>query len=346
MSLKRRSQKELSEDTRKIEKGKPKTEDSYVSIDKDTLLISTGSTLLDLAIAGGRVRGGGIPGGIMAEIFGPSASGKTALCTEIAGAAQDKGGDVFFVDPEARIDKEYSRIYGFEMTKDNYARPDTVTETFELIENWKPENNKVINVFAADSIAALSTNMEMGEGDKRGQRKAKELSEGCRKTARLIAHNNKLILFTNQERDGEFGKTTPGGHAIPYHCSLRLRVIRKGRIEKKKKINSGVEVKKTIGIHSEVLVKKSTVDDEYRTAPLYIIFGVGIDDVRANLQYVKDMEKLTKYWCVDDSFSTLDKAISYIEENDLEPKLREKVIDIWEEIEAKFHTSRKNKKRF
>jgi RecA/RadA recombinase len=274
-------------------------------------------------------------------------SHNTALVTEVAGAAQDKGGDVFFVDPEARIDKEYSKIYGFEMTKENYARPDTVTETFQLIEEWAPANEKAINVFAADSIAALSTNMEMSvDGDKRGQRKAKELSEGCRKTARLIAHNNKLILFTNQERDGEFGKTTPGGHAIPYHCSLRLRVIRKGRIEKKKKITSGVEVKKTIGIESEVLVKKSTVDDEYRTAPLYIIFGVGIDDVRANLQYVKDMMKKTKYQCVDQEWATMDKAIAYIEENDLEPQLREMVIDIWEEVEAKFHMDRKAKKRF
>lgn len=346
MSLQRRSKEETTTAARKIEKEKPKTQDAYTSIDKNTLLISTGSTLLDLAIAGGRVRGGGIPGGIMAEIYGPSASGKTGLITEIAGAAQDKGGEVFFVDPEARIDKEYSRIYGFEMTKENYSRPDTVTETFALIEEWKPENEKVINVFAADSIAALSTEMEMGDGDKRGQRKAKELSEGCRKTARLIAQNNKLILFTNQERDGEFGKTTPGGHAIPYHCSLRLRVTRKGRIEKEKKIKSGKIVKKTIGIHSEVLVKKSTVDDEYRVATLYIIFGVGIDDVRANLQYVKDMEKLTKYWCVTQDYASMDKAISYIEENDLESELRERVIDIWEEVEDKFHSDRKKKVRF
>jgi RecA/RadA recombinase len=346
MSLKRRSKEETEEITRKIEKSTPNTKEAYTSIDKDTLLISTGSTLLDLAIAGGRVRGGGIPGGIMVEIFGPSGSGKTGLITEIAGAAQDKGGEVFFADPEARIDKEYSRIYGFHMTKENYTRPDTVTEVFQSIEEWKPASEKLINVFAADSIAALSTNMEMGEGDKRGQRKAKELSEGCRKTARLIAQNNKLVLFTNQERDGDYGPTTPGGKAIPYHCSLRLRVTRKGRIEKEKKLDSGKVVKKVIGIESEILVKKSTVDDEYRTAPLYIIFGVGIDDVRANLQYVKDMQKLTKYWCVDQEYVSMDKSIEYIEKNDFESELREKVIVIWEEIEAKFHTERKAKKRF
>ena len=35
-------------------------------------VVSTGSTLLDLAISGGRIRGGGIPTGILMEIFGPS----------------------------------------------------------------------------------------------------------------------------------------------------------------------------------------------------------------------------------------------------------------------------------
>ena len=95
-----------------------------------------------------------------------------------------------------------------------------------------------------------------------------------------------------------------------------------------------------------MLIKKSTVDDEYRTAPIFIIFGVGIDDVRANLQYVKDMEKLSKYWCVDTEYVAMDKAIAYIEENDLEEELRERVIDIWEEVEAKFTMERKKKKRF
>ena len=39
-------------------------------------MVSTGSTLLDLAISGTRVRGGGYPGGILVEIFGASGTGK------------------------------------------------------------------------------------------------------------------------------------------------------------------------------------------------------------------------------------------------------------------------------
>ena len=41
-------------------------------IKKSGKLVSTGSTLLDLAISGGTYDEGGLPGGILVEIFGPS----------------------------------------------------------------------------------------------------------------------------------------------------------------------------------------------------------------------------------------------------------------------------------
>ena len=81
-----------------------------------SVVLSTGSTLLDLAISGGKVRGGGIPSGIMVEIFGPSGTGKTAILSEVCaynqGEDKAKGGDVMFLDPEGRLDKAYSKIYG------------------------------------------------------------------------------------------------------------------------------------------------------------------------------------------------------------------------------------------
>ena len=211
----------------------------------DKMMISTGSTLLDLAISGGRKRGGGIPGGLMIELFGPSSSGKTALMVEIAASAQFKGGRTTILDPEARLDEEYSRLYGMELGKDDYHRPKTVTDVFAQIMDWEPEDTDVINVMGVDSIAALSTEMELSkDGDKRGQRKAKELSEGCRKTATVMAEPHKLIIFTNQERQSEYGKTTPGGFAVGYHASLRCRVARKSRIEKEKAVKEKAKKKR------------------------------------------------------------------------------------------------------
>jgi len=308
-------------------------------------VVSTGSTLLDLAISGKRIRGGGLPGGILVEIFGPESSGKTAVIAEIAASAQARGGEALFLDPEARFDREYARIYGVEINEKYYYRPDTVTETFEIIRNWKPSKDDVINVVACDSLAALSTQMELDDGDKMGMRRAKEFSQELRKVCRLIANNNWLVVCSNQLRQGDKGEITPGGKAIPYYSSLRIRIAAEEKLIKQVTLPSGKTIKKVIGIKSKFLIKKSSLDDPFREGYLYIIFGYGIDDVRANLQYIKDMEKLTKYRAVDREFRRMDDAIRYIEENDLYDALREEVINLWESIESKFEVKRKPKPR-
>lgn len=321
-------------------------ETHYTPIDTNKV-VSTGSTLLDLAISGGRIRGGGLPGGIMVELHGPSGSGKTALAVDIAASVQNKGGEADIADPEARLDKEYARIYGLELDKKNYSQPKLVTEVFDGIYKWAPPNKKVINVKIIDSIAALVSAKEMEDGgDKRGQRKAKDLHEGCRKTSVEIADGHKLIVFTNHEMDGEYGKVTPGGKAVPYYSSVRIRIQQKEKIMPEKQIASGKKVKMVTGVYSLCTLVKNSVDNGYRDAPLYIIYGQGIDDVRANLQWYKQMMNATKYIAVDKEYQRLDFAIRYIEENDLEGELRECVIDLWEEIQEKFKTTRKKKVRF
>ena len=332
----------------------------YVPLDTN-LVVSTGSTLLDLAISGSRIRGGGLPGGILVEIFGPPSSGKTSLLVEICSSVQSSGGEVLIADPEARLDKEYASLFGLKIPKEIYRRPNTVTELSDLIWNWNPKNEKVINILGADSIAAISTSLEMESGDKRGQRKAKELSELCRKIGRKIASVHQLLVFTNQERQGEYGKTTPGGFAVPFHASLRIRIARAGvrQIEVKKTImrqivdkktgeitKKKVELSKTIGTESEALIIKSSISNEFQKVPIYTIFGFGIDDVRANLTWLKKVQALTKYPCVNKEYTYVNDAIKYIEGENLEAQLRENVIDTRETIERLFQQKRKKKVRF
>lgn len=324
-------------------------------------VVSTGSTLLDLAISGTRIRGGGIPGGIIMEVFGPSGTGKTSILSEIAAYTQTVNkGDLLFLDPEARLDEEYSRIYGLTLKKDNYYRPDTVNEMFDILWKWKPrvdKNKKTINVVCADSLAALSTEMEMESEDKMGMKRAKDFSTCLRKTCRIIANNGWLIACSNQLRQGTVGQTTPGGNAIPYYSSLRLSmkpVYSNSKVVQSKTIVMGKtkenkSVKKTfervIGIRSVVEVKKSSIDVPFRTAPIFIIFNYGIDDIRGNLQWYKEITKNTVYDVFDRTYKSLNDAVNYIEENGLENQLRERVIDTWEMIEGSFRTIRKKKRR-
>ncbi len=315
-------------------------------------IISTGSTLLDLAISGSRVRGGGLPGGILVEIFGPSGSGKTVFLSEIGGRIQKQGGDIMFHDPEARLNKQFANMFDLTVSDENYKQSNTVTEVFKDIRAWEPAKTKkkVIHGILADSLAALSTDTEMEkeEGDKMGMRRAKEFSEELRKTCRLITQNNYLMVCSNQVRvntdAGPYGQkyTTPGGEAVGFYASVRLRTLKPEKLKKKVSIK-GKEVTKVTGIQVQIEVFKNSVAKPYGIAPITILFDYGIDDIRENLQYIKDFKK-TAVYCVGDL--TLDKSIEEsIKMVERDPKLiddlREEVIDLWEEIETKFESNRK-----
>ena len=315
--------------------------------------ISTGSTLLDLAISGGRVRGGGIPGGILVEIFGPSGAGKTVLLCEIAGAVQRQGGEIKFNDPEARLNKQFAQIFDLDLEDEDYETPDLIPEVFGSVRKWQPKDKTKINGVFADSLAALSTDMEMSkdEGDKMGMRRAKEFSEECRKTCRILAKNNLLMVCSNQVRQnsdaGPYGLKykSPGGEAIPFYASLRLRCMGASKIKDEKTIN-GKDIERVVGVETPIEVFKSSVWKPYRNASVFIMFDYGIDDIRANLQFVKQMTKATTYVVRDEKAGvSMADAIAWVEKHGLEEDLKEQTIDLWEAVEEKFEIERKPKKR-
>ena len=318
-----------------------------------TTMINSGSTLLNLAVSGGRVRGGGIPAGILVEIFGPSGSGKTVLLSELAGEIQRQGGQVMLNDPEARLNKQFVRIFGLDTDQIGYARPDTVPEVFSAVRSWKPEGEGKIHGIFADSLAALSTDMEMGkdEGDKMGMRRAKEFSEELRKTCRVLAQKNYLMVCSNQVRQnvdaGQFGQkyTSPGGEAIAFYSSLRLRTSITNKIKAERKV-VGKDVTRIVGVNIQVEVFKSSVWKPFRTAPLTILFDYGIDNIRQNLQFVKDYTKGTMYMVRNEKLDvSMDESIRMVEEAEMELALQEQVIELWERIESKFESNRKAKLR-
>jgi protein RecA len=318
------------------------------------IMTSTSSTLLDLAISGSRVHGGGLPGGILIEAFGPSQSGKTALLCEIAGNVQRAGGDVQFQDPEARLDQEYFGMYGMKIKEENYHQPDTVTQVFKKVRDWVPETEvrgKVVHGIFADSLAALSTDMEMEneDGDKMGGRRAKEFSEQLRKTCREIKAKNYLLVCSNQIRmkmdaqkfESKF--TTSGGEAVKFYASVRMKFNNPDKVWKEVTI-AGKKVKKCIGITTEIEVVK-TVDKPYRKAEVTFLFDYGIDNIRMNLQFCKDNTKNTTYTLGHRSLSnSMEEAIRIIEKEGLEKQLEEQTIDLWEDIESKFASERKPKR--
>ena len=311
-------------------------------------MTSTGSTLLDLAITGGRKRGGGIPGGIFVEVFGPNSSGKTTLLCEIGGNVQLAGGDTQYHDPEARLNTEFARMFGYNIDPKNYWTPDVVPEVFSNVRGWKPapKNPNAVNGIFADSLAALSTHLEMDkeEGDKMGQRRAKEFSEQLRRTCRVITKKNYLMVCSNQIRENVTGYgpqfQSPGGWAIGFYASLRLRAGNPKQIPLNKTYNGKV-ITSIIGIETEFFVHKSSVWKPYHSAPVYMLFDYGIDDIRGNLQYIKDYTGATTYVIGGTKLaSSMEHSIALIEKRGLIEDLREEVINLWEDIEKKFEQKR------
>ena len=325
--------------------------------------VSTGSLLLDLAISGGRTRYGGLPGGILVEVFGMPSMGKTTILAETIGNAQRLGGEVRIKDPEARLDAAYCKLMGVRFDPSWYSCPDTVTDVVEGVIGplaasgqgtkrdtslaWCPDPSH-INVEAVDSLAALSTRLEMESGDKMGQRRAKEFSEGLRLVCRHIQKHNILFLCSNQVRENVegFGESykSPGGMAIPFYSSCRVRLREVGKLRYEVAVGK-IKERRPYGVEVEAYVYKSSLDAPHRTALLRIIYGYGIDDIGANLQWLKDRGAWvgngeisavpdTSYAVGGKRFRSLERAVKAAEEGGLEVEIREQVVALWQKIEG------------
>jgi RecA/RadA recombinase len=320
-------------------------------LEHTSCIASTGSTLLDLAISGGAFKRGGLPGGILVEIFGPTSTGKTVLLSEIAGGIQRRGGEVRFCDPEGRLNKQFALLFGLDIDTIEYSTPDTISKVFKPIREWKPDPLEGVphGVFA-DSLTALTTEMELEDKDMYGTRRAKEFSEQLRKVCRSLVDHNILLVCSNQVRQninaGPFEQKyySPGGEAIGFYSSVRLRTSLRERMKKERKIR-GREHSAVIGVKIDVQVFKNSVWAPYHTAPVHIRFDYGIDDVAANLQYIKTNMKMTKYGVGDmDLYQSLEQSATAVEEDRLERQLRDEVIALWNEIEDAFSTGRKKRR--
>jgi RecA/RadA recombinase len=283
-------------------------------------------------------------------VFGPSGAGKTVLLCQIAGNIQKMNGEIMFHDPEARLNKQFASMFGLDPETIEYTIPNTIPEVFKSIREWIPdEDDKQLHGIFADSLAALSTDMEMtkDEGDKMGMRRAKEFSEELRKTCRIITQKDVLVVCSNQIRQnldaGPYGQKykSPGGEAIGFYSSLRLRCKNAEKIKVKKKIK-GKDHERIIGVKTEIEVFKSSIWKPFRSAEVYIIYDYGIDDIRANLRYLKTNTGNSIYQVGETKLGkSLSDAIRQVEEDGLERKLKDEVISLWNEVESKFEEPRK-----
>lgn len=256
--------------------------------------ISTGSTLLDLAIA--NKPNGGIAVGRITEINGLESSGKSLLGAHILAETQKKDGIAVYIDTETSVSQEFMEVIGLDLNKMLYLHLETVEEIFEAIEEIvtqvrESDKDRCVTILV-DSLAAASTKVEMeADYDKDGWATSKAIiiSKAMRKITQMIGKHNVALVFTNQLRQKlgvMFGDpwTTSGGKALPFHASTRIRLKNLGQIKDTKK--------NTIGMKCRAQIIKNRLGPPLRHADYDMYFDSGIDNYGGWLGVMKEHKLL------------------------------------------------------
>jgi len=242
--------------------------------------ISSGSKQLDLIVA--NRPSGGLPEGRIVEIFGPPSIGKSHIATQIARSTQTMGGIVVYIDTENGTSVENLAALGVDVSKrfvyvDTHCTEEVLDIAEKTILKAKAMAKDVPITIIWDSVAASSPKAELeGAYDKDTiGLQARAISKGMRKITGVIGDQNVLFVILNQIRT-KIGvmhgdpTTTPGGMAIPFHASVRLKLGAGSQIENKQG--------EAIGINVWAKTIKNKVAPPFRKVHFRIIFGQGIEE--------------------------------------------------------------------
>lgn len=257
--------------------------------------ISTGSILLDVLLS--NKKNGGVPVGRLTEISGYEGTGKSLLASYIIANTQKMGGVGILIDTEHAASMEVMEACGVDVGKLIYVQAGSIEEVFQSFEAITDKiqssgKGKLITI-VWDSVAATSTKAEI-EGDYDDNTigmAARVIGRGLRKFVPVMSTHRVCLVFLNQLRmkigGVAFGDNsdTPGGKAIPFHSSIRLRLNHFQQLKDN-------DTKDVYGKVIKIQVKKNKVAPPMREAKYSIRWGgklgAWIDETEELLQAAVD----------------------------------------------------------
>jgi len=309
---------------------------------KDIAFINSGCEVLN------QVMGGGLPLGRVVNIVGDKSSGKTLMAIEACAnmAKQYPNCKIRYAEAESAFDISYAAALGMPVNSVTFPQEMlTVEDFYEDLVMYIDSLNGSEGLYIVDSLDALSDRAsqkrEIDEGSY-NLTKQKQMGEIFRKMVTKLERSKVLLIIISQIREKigvTFGetKTRSGGKALDFYASI---VIWLTEIEKLKKTIDGVE--RIIGVNVKALCKKNKVGLPFRSCQYHILFGYGIDDVMAGVEWlisVKSTDKLAELNLTAGGYkirlnNLRDKNDSEFKE--LRDKLNVIVKEEWCRIETKF----------
>jgi len=287
-------------------------------------VIPTGSLALDIALGVG-----GIPRGRIIELYGAESSGKTTLALHMLCEAQRLGGVGAIIDAEHALDPGYAAKLGLNVDELLVSQPENGEQALEISDVLV--RSGAVDIVVIDSVAALTPKAEIeGEmGDNFVGLQARMMSQAMRKLAGSLSRSSTVAVFINQIREKigvMFGspETTPGGRALKFYSSVRIKTRRSGQLKDGQTI---------VGNEHVAQVVKNKVAPPFREGHFEIIYGQGISragellTLGAELEIVKKSGSWFSYG--DERIGQgREKAREYLEEHpdlalEIENRIRE-----------------------
>jgi len=286
----------------KIKETEDREQSYFTKQEKDVAMFSSGCTLLD------QVLGGGWAVGRVSNIIGNRSAGKTLLAIEACSnfVEKYKKATIYYIEAESAFDVSYAEALGLPVksvkfgTDHNLGVADncsTVEGLFEylekVIEQQIENNDDTPALVVIDSLDAFSDRkeqaMDIDQGTY-GAAKAKQLSQMFRRLITKLENSKVSLMFISQIRDkigATMGEKTSrsGGKALDFYCS---QVIRIAEIGKLKKTSKGVE--RPVGVKVKAKCQKNKVGLPFRECEYEIIFGYGINDIKASIDWMQQVK--------------------------------------------------------
>lgn len=171
----------------------------------------------------------GLPRGRIIDIFGPEASGKTAIVLSTIAQVQEAGGIAAFIDAENALTDSFVKMLGANREDLLVAYPEEGEMAMTIVEDLVED--EAVDLVAIDSVAALVSKEELEGSLSSGAHsaQARMMAKALRRLAHKIRKTNTVVVFVNQLRSKPgvvFGPTeySTGGRALRFYASVRIEI--------------------------------------------------------------------------------------------------------------------------